>query len=191
VRESEKGREGVLMRWGLTPSWAASLADGVRNFNARSETVASKPTFREAFKHRRCIVPISGFYEWRVLREQRRQPHYITRRDREPIALAGLWERWAGPAETADTFTILTTSPNALIKPLHDRMPVILAPDDFDRWLGSNPLSEAETARIFALRDDHPFEAFPVGPMVSNARNEGSNLIVRVTEIHPDDGFLF
>lgn len=197
VRSGERGREGTMMRWGLVPAWAEGLADGARNFNARAETVATKPSFREAFKRRRCIVPVSGFYEWRVLREGRKQPHYVTRKDREPFMLAGLWERWDGPrapelgAGPVETFTILTTTPNALMKPLHDRMPVILQRPDWDRWLASDPLHETEASRLFTPADDHDFEAFPVGSMVSNARNEGPELTRKVPGIDPDEGFLF
>lgn len=195
VRRGERGREGVMMRWGLTPRWARDVSEGTRNFNARSETVAEKPTFREAFRDRRCVVPISGFYEWRVLREGKKQPYYIRRRDGGLMALAGLWERWggggAGGGGGVETFAVLTTRPNGLMERLHDRMPVVLDEGGVERWLGAGVVGAEEAGGLFEPREDEALEAFAVGPLVSNARNEGTELIVGVAEERADEGFLF
>ncbi|TAL10405.1 MAG: SOS response-associated peptidase, partial [Nitrospirae bacterium] len=131
-------REWVLVRWGLIPSWAKEPGIGTKMINARAETAAEKPAFREALARSRCLVPADGYYEWQ--REgrmgQRKQPYYIRLRDGRPFAFAGLWERWAGPDGTlVDSCAILTTEPNASLKSIHDRMPVILAPPDYDQWL--------------------------------------------------------
>src|SRR3990167_222055 len=131
-------RECVRVRWGLIPSWAKFPAIGNKMINARAETVAEKPAFREAFARSRCLVPADGYYEWQ--REgrmgQRKQPFYIRLRDGRPFAFAGLWERWAGPDGTiVESCAILTTEPNESLKDIHDRMPVILAQADYDQWL--------------------------------------------------------
>jgi putative SOS response-associated peptidase YedK len=153
VRAAESGREGALLRWGLIPSWADDPAIGNRLINARAETAHEKPAFRQAFKRRRCLVPASGFYEWAKAgsgggkpRGGRKQPFYFYPADGELFAFAGLWERWrprdgsADDSEPVETFTILTTDANTAVRPVHDRMPVILAPDAWDLWLdGKDP----------------------------------------------------
>jgi putative SOS response-associated peptidase YedK len=144
------GRELVPMRWGLVPSWAPDLALGSRMINARCETVASKPAFRAAFKARRCLVPISGFYEWEARGAGApKQPWYIHMAHAPGFALAGLWERWSpreGPA--VESFTIVTTSANELVAKFHERMPVILAQSDFARWID---IRERDAAKLQAL----------------------------------------
>jgi len=133
-----RSRECVLVRWGLIPSWAKDPAIGNRLINARAETVAEKPAFREALARSRCLVPADGYYEWQRAGRmgQRKQPFYIRLRDGRPFAFAGLWERWLGPDGTAvETCAILTTEPNESLKGIHDRMPAILASTDYDQWL--------------------------------------------------------
>jgi putative SOS response-associated peptidase YedK len=119
-------RQLQLMQWGLIPSWAKDTAIGNKLINARSETVMEKPSFRAAFKYRRCLIPADGFYEWKKL-ERRKQPYY----NHKPFAFAGLWENW----NNILTCTILTTEANERVQPIHERMPVILHPEDYDRWL--------------------------------------------------------
>ncbi len=129
-----------MLKWGLIPHWAKDAAIGNMMINARAETLEEKPAFRPAFKARRCIVPISGFYEWKKLGSAKnKQPYYITASDEKPLLLAGLWEHWHGNEESPETlsFTIITTTPNELMSKLHDRMPVILAPEDQSTWLES------------------------------------------------------
>ena len=125
------------MRWGLIPAWAKEPSIGNKMINARAESVAEKPAFRAAFRSRRCIVPASGFYEWQRQGRGPKQPYLIRRKDGEPIGFAGLWEGWRDPAsgEAVESCTIITCAPNELVAELHDRMPVILDPADYDRWL--------------------------------------------------------
>jgi putative SOS response-associated peptidase YedK len=138
VRQRDDGaREAVLMRWGLVPGWAKDAAFGNRTINARAETVATKPAFRSAYRRRRCLIPVSGFYEWETPEGgSAKRPWYIRVKDAPLFALAGLWEEWTQPDGAALlTFTIVTTNANELIGRFHDRMPVILPPAQFDRWL--------------------------------------------------------
>jgi putative SOS response-associated peptidase YedK len=146
-----------LMRWGLIPSWAKDASVGSANINARSETLQSRNSFREAFKHRRCLIPADSFYEWQE-REGKRQPFRVMLKSGEPFCFAGLWERWIKPpsvdnaetdldeapaSETIDSFTIITRAANDAIAPLHDRMPVVIQPRHFDWWLkNDDPTSE-------------------------------------------------
>lgn len=134
-------REAVLLRWGLVPGWAREPAVGYRMINARAESVADKPAYRAAFKRRRCLIPADGFYEWRA-EAGGKQPYYIHRRDGQPLAFAGLWEHWDKGEAPLETCTIITTTANADLTGLHDRMPVILEPSDWEAWLhdGQNPL---------------------------------------------------
>ena len=148
ARATEEGRTLAMLRWGLIPSWAKDHAIGNKLINARSETAAEKPSFRSAFRHRRCLIPADGFYEWQR-RGGTRQPWLFGLRDGAPMVLAGLWERWTVPAGAAltgslaerspgdavETCTILTTAANETVAPVHGRMPVILPPDAWDAWL--------------------------------------------------------
>jgi putative SOS response-associated peptidase YedK len=131
-----------LFRWGLVPHWAADPSGGAKMINARGESVAEKPAFREAFAKRRCLVPADGFFEWRA-EGRKKQPLWIRREPRRTICFAGLWARWrgkGGDGVVVDSFTILTTTPNEVVAPYHDRMPVILEPADYERWLCPDPL---------------------------------------------------
>ncbi|MGD9741970.1 MAG: SOS response-associated peptidase [Dongiaceae bacterium] len=143
IRECPDGlREAVMMRWGLIPAWAGDPSIAYKTINARAETVATAPSYRAAFKTRRCIVPASGFYEWQKTGGPK-QPWLIEAIDDAPLSLAGLWERWEKGEQPVETFSIITTTPNELVAPIHDRMPVILAPEDFDAWLKPEPLPAA------------------------------------------------
>jgi putative SOS response-associated peptidase YedK len=141
------------LRWGLVPSWADDPAIGARMINARSETVAEKPAFRRAFSRRRCLIPVDGFYEWR--RDGgRRRPYWFHAPERRPFALAGLWERWQNPTlgEPLESCAILTTAANAVMQPIHDRMPVILSPSAYGTWLAPLPRRLATRPRRHATR---------------------------------------
>ena len=130
-------REIALMRWGLIPYWAKDAKIGYSTINAKAETVATAPAFREAFKRRRCLVPADAFYEWQKLDPKHKQPFAIALASREPYGFAGLWERWKDrDGEWLETFSIITTDPNQVVAPLHNRMPVIIERKDYARWLG-------------------------------------------------------
>jgi putative SOS response-associated peptidase YedK len=173
VRTGASGsREWAVMRWGLVPRWAKDMSIGSRMINARSETVADKPSFRSAFAHRRCLVPTDGFYEWRKTGSGK-QPHHIRFRDRRPFALAGLWERWSrGEGEPVESFTILTTRPNDVAAAIHDRMPVILEPDAWDRWLDPGRLSEQDRQALLEPFRGEDMEASPVSRRVNSPHND-------------------
>lgn len=170
--------EVVPMRWGLIPSWSKSLT-GPPMFNARSETVAEKPSFRTAFRRRRCLIPADGFYEWQVITPKQKQPQYITLRTGQPFAFAGIWESWQPPdGSRVESCTILTTAANAFMQPLHDRMPVILSPDEFAPWLDPE-LNEPE--QLGPMLDQYPADemtAYPVSTLVNSVKNDSQELIV-------------
>jgi putative SOS response-associated peptidase YedK len=167
------GRELVMLRWGLVPSWARDAAMGNRMINARAETVAEKPSFRTAFKHRRCVVLADGFYEWRSEADTR-IPYFISLASGAAFALAGLWECWQDKQSgtTLETTALLTTAANDFMRPLHHRMPVILQPETAAEWLaGEGDYLATAAARTPAL------QAWRVTRRVNNARNQGAELI--------------
>ncbi len=170
-------REFALLRWGLVPFWAKDAKLGYSTFNARAEEIAAKPAFREALKKRRCLVPADAFYEWQKLDPKNKRPYAIALRDGGPYAFAGLWERWQPKeGEALETFTILTTDPNALMEPIHNRMPVILEPRDYTRWLDAG---DPARPPIDLLRP-YPAEkmrAWPVSGRVGNVRNNDAELL--------------
>lgn len=179
VRESPDGREMTLYKWGLVPSWAKDASVGAKLINARSETVTEKPSFREAFKRRRCVIPADGFYEWQRT-EGRKQPFFFRMRDERPFGFAGLWERWEGEGgRVIHSCAILTTEANEVLRPVHDRMPVILHPEDYELWLDS------DTRKIDLVKETlRPYPAgemlgYPVGASVNNPRSQGEGLIER------------
>jgi putative SOS response-associated peptidase YedK len=177
IPPSGGAREVVLLRWGLIPSWAKDPSLGDRMINARAETAAGKPAFRSAIRRRRCLVPASGFYEWKRT-NGRKQPYYIRRPDGKPFAFAGLWESWEGPGQAAvESCAILTTSANELLLPIHDRMPVIVSPADYDLWLSLGIRDPAELARLFRPCPPEEMTAFPVGTAVNNPKTDSPQLI--------------
>ncbi len=178
VRESPTGRELVLMHWGLIPSWAEDPRIGSRMINARSETAATKPSFRAAFARRRCLIPADGFYEWKPVAGRSKQPFYITRRDERPFAFAGLWERWKrGESPPVESCTILTTAANALLGELHDRMPVIVSEPQFAHWLDPTIDNPKEFDAILASRPSDELKSYPVSTRVNNVRNDAAECI--------------
>jgi putative SOS response-associated peptidase YedK len=176
VRLNSAGRREIaLLRWGLIPFWSTDAKIAYRTINARAETVATAPAFRAAFKKRRCLVPASGFYEWKKLADGDKQPYYTGMRDGAPFAFAGLWERWDKGEAPVETFTIITGEPNSLLAELHDRMPVILDPDDYDAWL-----TAADTTIPQALLQPFPSQlmtAYPVSRRVNNARSDDAAMM--------------
>lgn len=167
------GRQWQMVRWGLVPSWAKDVSIGNRMINARAETIADKPSFRTAFRRRRCLVPADGYFEWQKT-DSGKQPFYLHLDDDRPFAMAGLWESWVNPAtsQPLETCTIITTQANQVTRPIHDRMPVILSAGDYDLWL--DPQVQ-DANRLDALL--RPFEgsglrADPVETYVNSPRND-------------------
>lgn len=173
------------MRWGLIPPWARDKSIGAKLANARAETIDEKPSFRQPFRRRRCLLPVDGYYEWES-RPSGKQPVYYSMRDGDLFCLAGLWETWTTPeqtdepelpglgqaqAETLCTFTVITTTPNRLAKRVHDRMPVIVHPADYGNWL-SPESKAADLKRLLRPFDDEPMQEHYVTPLMNNPRFE-------------------
>ena len=166
------GRELALLRWGLVPSWAKDIAIGAKMINARAETVAEKPSFRSAYRSRRCLIVADGFYEWKKQAGGTKQPYHITLEGARSFAFAGLWERWEKATDGApvETCAIVTTAANDFIAPIHGRMPVILDADAHDAWL--DPTASPETTQAFLGPYRGAMEAYPVSTHVNNPRND-------------------
>jgi putative SOS response-associated peptidase YedK len=179
VRQVSDHNTLEMMKWGLVPHWAKDPSIGSKMINARSETVAEKPSFRHAIKYRRCIVPASGYFDWKH-DGKIKTPYYFRMKDGSPLGFAGLWEEWKAPDGTLlDTFSILTTAANKLIAPIHERMPVILAPDEYPTWLNKH-LTDPEQLKPFY----QPFpadllEAYPVSDLVNTPLNNSPENIKR------------
>lgn len=182
-------RQVQQLRWGLIPSWAKDPAIGAKLINARSETVTEKPSFRSAFKRRRCLVVADGFYEWQ--RQQgKKQPFYFHLQDGKPFGFAGLWEKWrylrqpeAGtPSEEEITScTILTTTANELLQPIHDRMPVIVAPDDYNLWLDPQLQTPQPLQHILLPYPAQAMTAYPVSTLVNNSQHNTRECVIPVS----------
>ena len=179
-------REIVLMRWGLVPYWSKDAKIGYSTINAKAETVATAPAFRDAFRRRRCLVPADAFYEWQKLDARHKQPYAIALKSREPYGLAGLWERWKDPAteQWLETFTIITTDANPVVAPMHNRMPVLLERKDYTRWLDvGNPQAPLDLLRPFPPEE---MTAWKVDKAVGNVRNDAAGLL----ETPPEEPML-
>jgi putative SOS response-associated peptidase YedK len=166
VRETEAGRALAMLKWGLIPWWAKDATIGAKLVNARAETLADKPAFRDAYRRRHCLIPADAFYEWKPI-EGRKQPYCIRLRAPGLFGMAGLWERWKAPdGQVVESCTIVTVDANSVVAPLHDRMPLILAPEDYGAWLA------AETRALPHAVPAEAMVAYPVSPLVSNAKND-------------------
>lgn len=169
-------RQFQMLRWGLIPSWAKDPAIGAKLINARAETVAEKPSFRSAFRHRRCLIIADGFYEWQR-QEGKKQPFYFRTSNGQPFAFAGLWEHWQNPdGEAIDSCTIITTEANEILQPIHDRMPVILNSKDYDLWLDTSQT----TSQLIQLLQPFPsteMTSYPVSTKVNKPTNNTPELI--------------
>jgi putative SOS response-associated peptidase YedK len=176
-RRADGTREWVEMRWGLVPRWAKDPSIGAKMINARAETIADKPSFRTAFRHHRCLIPADGFYEWTAT-PGGKQPVHIGRKDGAPFGFAGLFERWlAADGAVLDTCTILTTTANDLLRPIHERMPVIVGPEHYARWLDAANLDVAD---LFAPFPSAALVWHPVSTRVNAVRNDDASLIAPV-----------
>ena len=166
--------EMQYFRWGLIPSWAKDISMGSKLINARGETITEKPSFRNAFKNRRCLVPATGFFEWR--RDREKTPFNIRLKSREPFCFAGVWDKWVtGDGEIIHSFSIITTSPNALMEQIHDRMPVILQKQDESRWISREP-----DPLLVDLLKSYPaglMEAYTVSNLVNSPRNDVAEIL--------------
>ncbi|MCB1919603.1 MAG: SOS response-associated peptidase [Candidatus Competibacteraceae bacterium] len=181
IHQGESGqREAVALRWGLVPAWSPEPRTSYSTINARAETVADKPTYRHAFRRRRCLIPADGFYEWRKV-GSRKQPYCIAPADGQPLAFAGLWERWERDGQILESCTILVTQANAVIAPIHDRMPVILDPQDEARWLDPAITDPAVLKPLLASCPPERLRLWPVGTAVNATRQDGPALMAAVT----------
>jgi len=177
VRLVDGERHFALMRWGLLPSWVKDPKAFSLLINARAESVNEKPAFRNAMKRRRCLIPASGFYEWKVL-PGRKRPFYIRSTSGEPVAFAGLWETWTGPnGEELDTAAIVTTRANRTLSPIHDRMPVVVPPEAFDLWLDCATVDATTAAAMLVPAQDDLFEAYEISTAVNRTANDNPKVI--------------
>ncbi|HLF12337.1 MAG TPA: SOS response-associated peptidase [Gammaproteobacteria bacterium] len=176
IRSTGDGQPKLgMLRWGLVPYWAKDRSIGYRLINARAETLAAKPAFREAAARRRCLIAASGFYEWAKGANGAKQPFFVSRRDGELLAFAGLWERWRGAGEPLlETCVIVTTEANSILAPIHERMPVVLGREDQSRWL--DPATSIESCLSLA-RSSADFRVWPVGARVNDTRYDEPQLI--------------
>jgi putative SOS response-associated peptidase YedK len=183
-RDRDSGsRQLDLLHWGLIPSWADDPKIASKMINARADGVATKPSFRKAFQQRRCLVVADGFYEWQKV-GSKRQPFYIHRPDGRPFAFAGLWEHWRRGELMIDSCTIITTEANQLRQPLHDRMPVILQPEDYDQWLDPNVQASEALEPLLRPAAEDLLEAYPVSTTVNKPANDVAECIERTAQQH-------
>jgi putative SOS response-associated peptidase YedK len=178
IRRNPKTGERSLdpLKWGLVPYWCSDPKGGRKPINAKAETVAKLPMFRDAYAHRRCIVPVDGFFEWMAVKGQRaKQPFVIAMKDGSPFGIAGLWENWKDPTrgEWIRTFVILTVPANELVATIHDRMPAILRPADYDRWLGSEP----DVHDLLISFPSESMRMWPVSTRVNSPANDDEHLL--------------
>lgn len=175
IRHSPEGKRVMhLLRWGLVPHWAKDPGIGSKLSNARGETVAEKPSFRDAFKRRRCLVPADGFYEWKT-EGRLKQPYYFSMKSGEPFALGGVWESWRSPdGNILRTCCLITTGPNEIMLPVHDRMPVIVSPDDYEGWL----TGEADALGLVRPYPADEMQTWAVNKRVSRSGEEGADLVL-------------
>ncbi len=173
-----QGRRFETFRWGLIPRWAKDPKIGNKLINARAETLFEKPSFRDAARSRRCLIVADGFYEWRQTPQGKRAPVYVRLKSKEPFGFAGLWDVWRSPeGQTLKTCTIITTEPNELIRPIHDRMPVIVPRELEELWLDPSPKAPGELARVLRPYRAEELELFAVSSLVNSPANDGPECI--------------
>ena len=191
VVPNEEERAVRAYRWGLIPPWAKDASFGNRTINARAETLHEKAAFKDAFSRRRCLVLADGFYEWK--REGKRKvPHCIRMKSGEPFVFAGLWDRWKSPeGEWVRSFTIITTEANALMAPVHHRMPVILGPEAYERWLDPKPVDTERVRQLLQPFDPERMEIYPVSELVNSPDNDAPELLLPRKAAPGDQTSLF
>ncbi|HYQ71736.1 MAG TPA: SOS response-associated peptidase [Gammaproteobacteria bacterium] len=173
VRDTGAGRELVMARWGLVPHWSKTPQTGYSTINARIESVAEKPAFRTAFRRRRCLIPADGFYEWRQVNGAK-LPQYILLRDGGVFAFAGLWDRWEGDGKSLDSCSIIVMPASEQLRALHDRMPVIVHPAQYDGWLDSAVTSKPEILRLLESERSGELVSYPVSTWVNSPAHDDS-----------------
>lgn len=177
VRQIADEREAVMLKWGLIPSWAKDSSIGAKLINARSETVGEKPSFREAFKRRRCIIPADGFYEWQRT-GGRKQPYYFSLKDGHMFGFAGLWEKWRTPdGESLETCSILTTEANEVLSTVHDRMPVILHTESYELWLDDDARKQDLRRELLRPYPASGMTVYPVSTSINSPQHQGAELV--------------
>jgi putative SOS response-associated peptidase YedK len=180
VRSESDHNRLDLLKWGFVPSWSKDLSFGSHLINARSETICEKQAFRHAIKYRRCIIPTSGYFEWEHA-GARKQPYFFQMADQTPMCLAGIWETWKAPDNSViETFAILTTAANKLTATLHDRMPVVLHPDDFPLWLSRNMHDPEQLQQLYLPYQASEMIAYKVPDLVNNPRFDSPACIAQV-----------
>ncbi|MEL7473315.1 MAG: SOS response-associated peptidase [Planctomycetota bacterium] len=177
LRETESGLAAFFPQWWLVPHWSKTPDAKYATFNARSEDASKKPAFREPFRYRRCVIPASGFYEWKEEADGAKQPHYITRADGAPIYLAGLWDQWEDGTTFLESCTILTTTPNAEMSELHHRMPCVLEPERVGAWCARGTDRVDDVASFLAPSPDGTLSMRPVDRRVGNVRHNDPDLL--------------
>jgi len=186
VRLVEGKRHFALVRWGLLPSWVKDPKSFTLLINARGESAAEKPAFRAAMKRRRCLIPADGFYEWQQAGDRKR-PYYVRAKSAKPLAFAGLWETWTGPnGEEMETAAIVTTTANRTLKPIHERMPVIVPPEGFDLWLDGANVDAKTAEALIAPAPDALLEAYEISTAVNRTANDNPKLLEPVGSTPPE-----
>ncbi|TFF89755.1 MAG: SOS response-associated peptidase [Promethearchaeota archaeon] len=175
-------KEVVALKWGFIPFWSKDPSIGSRMINSRSETVAEKPAFKAAFKSRRCLIPTDGFYEWKKQKKGGKQPYFVHMKDEQPFALGGIWDLWKNPdGQNIESFSILTTEPNEVVKPIHKRMPLIIKQEEYDSWL--NPDNDVKEVKdLLKPYQAKKMTAYPVSKDVNNPKNKGEENIKPLEE---------
>lgn len=189
IRPARKRRELAILQWGLIPSWADDPSMGARCINARAETVLEKPAYRTPFRYRRCLMAADGFFEWKG-KGKLRQPYYFRLKDGRPFAFAGLWEQW-GPegADQIETCALITTDANQEVRPIHERMPVILSPADYDLWLDPHNHEAERLLPLLRPFTAEPLEVFPVSTRVNSPFEDEPECITPLESHEADSTF--
>jgi putative SOS response-associated peptidase YedK len=176
IRDAETGHELTMARWGLVPTWSKEPKTKYSTINARIESVAEKPTYRTPFKHKRCLIPADGFYEWKVVNGHK-VPHHIRMRDSSVFAFAGLWDRWESEDDSIESCTIIVMPANEVMKSIHERMPAIIAPAHYDLWLDSRVTDKQEIMQYLTSTPSSQLTAYPVSTWVNVPKHDDERCI--------------
>ena len=179
VRDTDTGPEMTLARWGLVPSWSKESKSKYSTINARIESVSEKPTYRTPFKRRRCLIPADGFYEWKVVNGNK-VPHHIRMKDGKVFAFAGLWDHWEGEDGSIESCTIIVMPSNEVMRPIHERMPAIIAPAHYDWWLDSRVTDKQEIMQYLTSAPSSQLTAYPVSTWVNSPKNNDERCVQHV-----------